>query len=378
MCSNNNKFSLFFDWLLIKLTKCYDVIVLIPGKIFIVFEKISSSKFIGIAGILIGLILWCIGESKNVSRNVQQSDVNDTLIINIDSLRSNVDSIKVDIDSILLSSVNEGQKNAAAYNSLFQQLLDTNSLLLRSQNFIAELNVKIAVQNEEKENLQKIINSHNSTDSQKTDSLENILHLKTLLIDSLQREKNSVTAGKQKLEENLRKIKRTINLIQEKNELFEFKLDSLLFVLRDSIDYSETFLFGRRAYSSDSLLYAREIQPKENGFIGIYNAKSGKRELIIQTLTFANGNQQNDIKGLALSPSGTQLAVMYHFQYGDMKGHILIYNIFYWDSDSYYFLSKKKKLKREYRAIKFSHDEQSIIADDTKLIISEFDDVEMY
>jgi hypothetical protein len=74
--------------------------------------------------------------------------------------------------------------------------------------------------------------------------------------------------------------------------------------------------FGARACSPDGTRYAREVDPANQGQIGVFDAGTG--ELLLQ---ISVGETNNDLKGLAWSPDSRWLAVMYHHGSG---GYIAI------------------------------------------------------
>lgn len=82
--------------------------------------------------------------------------------------------------------------------------------------------------------------------------------------------------------------------------------------------------FGKKAYSPDGKMYAREVKPRGHGNIGIYDLTTGKRLRVIDVTQHPAGDNPNDLKGLAWSPDSKWLAVMYHHGGG---GHISIVNV---------------------------------------------------
>ena len=64
---------------------------------------------------------------------------------------------------------------------------------------------------------------------------------------------------------------------------------------------------GAAAYSPDGFFYAGELEPRGEGMVGIFNAGSGELLLSIRAQEV-----KNDLKGIAWSPDGSVLAVMYH------------------------------------------------------------------
>lgn len=81
--------------------------------------------------------------------------------------------------------------------------------------------------------------------------------------------------------------------------------------------------FGEKAFSPDGKMYAREVEPKAQGRIGIYDAATEK-SLKVLTVKQHPADQPNDLKGLAWSPDSRSLAVMYHYDGG---GHIAVVSV---------------------------------------------------
>jgi len=98
--------------------------------------------------------------------------------------------------------------------------------------------------------------------------------------------------------------------------------------------------FGQGARSPDGARYAQEIEPEDHGNIGIFDVRS--HELLVQIDALIGDN--NDLKGLAWSPDGRLLAVMYHWGDGpsisvyrtDSGERIGPFNIIPYDNDPQY------------------------------------------
>lgn len=81
--------------------------------------------------------------------------------------------------------------------------------------------------------------------------------------------------------------------------------------------------FGEKACSHDKKMYAREIEPRNQGRLGIYD--KGTDQLIKEIkVNYHPKGYPNPLKGLAWSPDGKRLAVMYHY---DGKGHISVVSV---------------------------------------------------
>jgi Tol biopolymer transport system component len=65
--------------------------------------------------------------------------------------------------------------------------------------------------------------------------------------------------------------------------------------------------FGAKAYSPDGTKYAREIEPKDQGRIGIFDRQT---DVLLREVRLTETN--NELKGLAYAPDSTQIAIMYH------------------------------------------------------------------
>lgn len=79
---------------------------------------------------------------------------------------------------------------------------------------------------------------------------------------------------------------------------------------------------GSRAFAQDR--YAMEISPTGQGNIGVYDRESD--ELLVQ-IDALPGRHTNNLKGLAFSPDGAYLAVMYHgFHPGTPRRGVTIYD----------------------------------------------------
>lgn len=78
--------------------------------------------------------------------------------------------------------------------------------------------------------------------------------------------------------------------------------------------------FGDKAYSPDFKMYAREVDPRGHGQIGIYDAGTDKKVRLI-SVKQSETDEPNDLKGIAWSLDGKSLAVMYHHDNG---GHVSI------------------------------------------------------
>lgn len=81
--------------------------------------------------------------------------------------------------------------------------------------------------------------------------------------------------------------------------------------------------FGEEACSPDGKLYVREIEPRNQGRLGLYDKGTGRllREIDVN---YHPKGYANPLKGLAWSPDGKRLAVMYHY---DGRGHISLVSI---------------------------------------------------
>lgn len=75
--------------------------------------------------------------------------------------------------------------------------------------------------------------------------------------------------------------------------------------------------FGQRAYSPDDAMFASEVQPRDNGKIGIFQQGTDTLLRVIDA-----GQPRNRLKGLAWSPDSKRIAVMFHLSTG---GAILIF-----------------------------------------------------
>lgn len=67
--------------------------------------------------------------------------------------------------------------------------------------------------------------------------------------------------------------------------------------------------FGATAFSPDGLKYAREIDPRDTGMIGVFSTRDDHS---IVEFDAWDGSAPNPPKGLAWHPDNTKLAVMYH------------------------------------------------------------------
>lgn len=112
--------------------------------------------------------------------------------------------------------------------------------------------------------------------------------------------------------------------------------------------------FGEKAYSPDGKMYAREVEPRDHGNIGIFDLITDKRLKIMDVRQHPAGDYPNDLKGLAWSPDSKWLAVMYHHDGG---GHISIVNIDTGEELKYITISEW------YHYMKFSSDGTKIKAD---------------
>jgi WD40 repeat protein len=81
--------------------------------------------------------------------------------------------------------------------------------------------------------------------------------------------------------------------------------------------------FGEEACSPDGRMYAREIEPRNQGRLGLYDKGTGRLLKEVQ-VNYHPGRYPNSLKGLAWSPDGKRLAVMYHY---DGRGHISLVNV---------------------------------------------------
>lgn len=81
--------------------------------------------------------------------------------------------------------------------------------------------------------------------------------------------------------------------------------------------------FGKTACSPDKKMYAREIEPRNQGNIGIYDTNTDKMLKAVDVKQHPQGSS-NDLKALAWSPDSKRLAVMYHYDGG---GHISIMDV---------------------------------------------------
>ncbi|MEW6408062.1 MAG: hypothetical protein AB1465_05220 [Patescibacteria group bacterium] len=81
--------------------------------------------------------------------------------------------------------------------------------------------------------------------------------------------------------------------------------------------------FGEKAYSPDDTMFAKEVDPYNQGRIGIFQT-DGTELRIIET-----GNFSNDLKGLAWSPDSNYVAVMYHYRHqgGGGVSRVAVYNV---------------------------------------------------
>lgn len=82
--------------------------------------------------------------------------------------------------------------------------------------------------------------------------------------------------------------------------------------------------FGEKAYSPNGKMYAREIEPKDYGHIGIFEVGTDKLLKEIKATQHPTGEYGNNLKALAWSPDSKLLAVMYHHNGG---GHISLLDI---------------------------------------------------
>jgi hypothetical protein len=70
--------------------------------------------------------------------------------------------------------------------------------------------------------------------------------------------------------------------------------------------------FGDKACSPDKMLYAREEESRNRGRIGIYDRATDSQLKIVKVMQQQDGDDPNEMKGLAWSPDSRLLAVMYH------------------------------------------------------------------
>jgi WD40 repeat protein len=116
--------------------------------------------------------------------------------------------------------------------------------------------------------------------------------------------------------------------------------------------------FGEKAFSPDGKMYAREVEPKAQGRIGIYDTATENR-LKVLTVRQHPADQPNDLKGLAWSPDSKWLAVMYHYDGG---GHISVVSV---DTEEI----KQIPIKKQFHHMEFSADGMKIKAESDVLDI---------
>ena len=81
--------------------------------------------------------------------------------------------------------------------------------------------------------------------------------------------------------------------------------------------------FGAKIYSPNGKLYACEVEPKDQGKIGIYDRNTDKKLKTIDVKQHPE-NRSNPLKGLAFSPDSKFVAAIYHH---DAGGHISIVDV---------------------------------------------------
>lgn len=117
--------------------------------------------------------------------------------------------------------------------------------------------------------------------------------------------------------------------------------------------------FGEKVCSPDNKMYAREVEPSNQGNIGIYDV-STEENIKIMDVRQHPEDRSNELKGLAWSPDSKWLAVMYHYNGG---GHISIMNVETGEE------VKQLPIKRHYHEMRFSSDGARIEAGGEDLII---------
>jgi hypothetical protein len=107
--------------------------------------------------------------------------------------------------------------------------------------------------------------------------------------------------------------------------------------------------FGKEACSPDGTKYAREIEPRDQGHIGVFAAQNDE-----PLSEISMGEEDNDLKGLAWSPDSRWIAVMYHRGNG---GYIAIVHAETGDQ------VKQVPIGKWYHHMQFSSDGKRIIAE---------------
>jgi len=139
---------------------------------------------------------------------------------------------------------------------------------------------------------------------------------------------------------------------KEKNLSLIFKnRKDAVFSPNGSVSHNE------KAFSPDGLYYAKEIEPYDEGNIGIFKVKDNSLILKIDTQ-----NGKNDLKGIAWAPDSLSIAVMFH---GGNPSGISIYEIRYGK------LLRNIKIGKYYHFMVFSDD-------GSKIFLSEKDDSQIY
>jgi hypothetical protein len=79
--------------------------------------------------------------------------------------------------------------------------------------------------------------------------------------------------------------------------------------------------FGAAAFSADGLKYAREIEPRNTGMVGVFRKADN---FLIVSFDARLDPAPNDLKGLAWHPNSSILAVMYHAErIGGVTGQVI-------------------------------------------------------
>jgi hypothetical protein len=118
--------------------------------------------------------------------------------------------------------------------------------------------------------------------------------------------------------------------------------------------------FGARAFSPDGTKYAREVEEKGMGNIGIFDLATDKLIRVLNVDQHPDGDFSNPLKGLAWSPDSRWLAAMFHHGSG---GHISVVNV---DSGTEV---GHLAIERWYHCLWFSSDGTEIIADGDSLAV---------